>query len=714
MGPLLPARLARCPARTIQVASKPEAGTDLPLLASRRALLAATAAAAVVSLPPPQPAAAGGAPPPALPTPPPPPLLPCPAPAGEAAGRTAWNLGLATPAPDRDSARLAGLLPARVTSLETEIARAAAAVEPAVAARDAAHAASSQAPPAEREAAKATTNLAAYSALAAARLGVGDAAFFGLLRSDFGRYTPCCYTPSVGDACLKWGELPYRPPCLYLSSADAGRMEAVVRNWPLPPGAARPRLAVLTDGARILGLGDLGAQGAGIPVGKCLLHAAAGGLGPADTLPVSLDFGCDTERVRSHPLYPGLPLPRAAGRTYDALIGEALAALLARFGPGLIIHYEDFAAGTADALLRRAVACRPSADGRQGTAMYGEEGTTTLATTVCPPSFSDDIQATGAAALAALLGAAAIPGMPPLADGRFLFYGAGQAAVGSARAIVSALVDGGMAPDDACGRIFLLDSKGLVTRARPAGSLSALKAEFARPAGEAATLAPPGAEELAAIVSAIKPTVLVGAAAVGGAFTEGVLRALAAASPRPTVLALSNPDTAAECRAVDVDAFTEGRAVFAAGTAQPDHASTRTGRPVSPGFANNALVFPGVALGAAVSGASAIGEAAWLAAARAVAECVQAGDVAAERALPDVGRLVEVTAAVAAAVAAACVAGGGVDEGRCDARLLKAAGASRGSGRVSRALAAACLGVVKEAQYQPGSEIGGLKPVEVI
>jgi malate dehydrogenase (oxaloacetate-decarboxylating)(NADP+) len=588
--------------------------------------------------------------------------------------------------------------------LETEVARAAAAVEPAVAAREAAHAEGGGGGgdhPADREAAKAATNLAAFAACAAARLGLGDAAFFGLLRSDPARYLPCIYTPSVGDACLAWGRLPYRPPCLYLSAADAGRMENVVRNWPLPPppvdgggGPARgPRLAVLTDGARILGLGDLGAQGAGIPVGKCMLHAAAGGLGPGATLPVSLDFGCDNPAVRDDPLYPGLPQGRAKGPAYDALMAEALAALLARF-PGLIIHYEDFATGTADALLRRVAACAAAGGGNGGRAR-----TPTLAPAACPPSFSDDIQATGAAALAALLGAAALPGVPALKDGRFLFYGAGQAAVGTARAVVAALEAEGVASEDARARIFLVDTKGLVTRARPEGSLSALKAEFARPAADA-VLAPPGTP-LAGVVAAVRPTVLIGAAAVGGAFSDAVLRAAAASCPRPVILALSNPDTAAECRGVDVDRATGGAAVFAAGTAQPDHVSSASGRPVSPAFANNALVFPGVGLGAAVCGATSIGDAAWLAAARAVAGCVRGGDAAAERVLPEVGRLVEVTAAVAAAVAAACVAAGTVAPDWCDARLLKAVGGAMGSGRVGPGLAKAAAAVVGEAQFRP-------------
>ena len=663
-----------CPVAALRRESEGEVA-----LPSRRALLSVAAAAVVAAPPNPAPAVA------VVVAPPLPPLAPlplplCPAPAAEAAGRAAWSLGLATPAPVRAASRLTGLLPSRVTNLETEVARAAAATEAAVAARDAAHAPGSDAGAAER----AATNVAAYTALSTARAGLGDAAFFGLLRADPARYLPCVYTPAVGDAILAWGRLPSRPPGLYLSAADAGAMAAAVANWPLPDPTS-VRLAVITDGARILGLGDQGAGGMGIPVGKCLLHAAGGGLGPGETIPVMLDVGCDSAAVRGDPLYVGLPQGRAKGAAYDALIDEALSALVTRFGPGLIIHFEDFAAGTADALLRRAVACRVGGGG-------GADGTPL---SICPPSFSDDIQATGAAALAALLGAAALPGVPALTEGRFLFFGAGQAAVGTARAVVAALVESGLTPSAAKARIFLLDSRGLVSEGRAGASNSALKAEFARPVGEAQALGLSGTD-LAAAVDAIRPTVLVGAAAVGGAFTDPVLRAMGAVCARPVILALSNPDTAAECSAVAVDAATGGRGIFAAGTAQPDHASSRTGRPVSPAFANNALVFPGVGLGAAVSGATVLGPGVWLAAARAVAACVRPEDAAVERALPAVGRLVEVTAAVGAAVAATAVASGAVDAGRCDGRLLAAAR------RGEAALQAAAEAAVKEAQYRPG------------
>jgi malate dehydrogenase (oxaloacetate-decarboxylating)(NADP+) len=634
---------------------------------------------AVVAAPPPPPTA----------TPPLPPACPPPSTAFTTAG-------LATPLADREAAGLVGLIPPRVTSPAVEVARAAAAVADAV---DAAAAARSPA-----------ANLAAFAAMTAARTTFGDAAFFGLLRSDPARYLPAVYTPCVADACAAWSRLAPRPPALYLSAADAGHLTDLVARWPpADPAAPPPALAVITDGARILGLGDLGAHGCGIPVGKCTLHAAAGGLGPARTVPVLLDVGCDTASVRDDPLYVGLPRPRLRGAAYDEFVDEARAALVSRFGPGLIIHYEDFAAGVADSLLKRSVAC----------ALPGAGAGAPLVP-VCPPSFSDDIQATGAVALAALLGAAAhIPGVPPLTAGRFLFYGAGQAAVGTARAVVAALVEGGrLSTAEAVDRVWLLDSRGLVTRARPAGSLSALKAEFARPASDAA-LVPPGAS-LAAAVAAIQPTALIGAAAVPGSFTPDALAAMVPAAAacaasfgwapprglaaRPVILALSNPDTKAECSAVAADAATGGAAVFAAGTAQPPHPSSyasRRGSVVSPAFANNALCFPGAALGAAVAGATALADSTWLAAARAVAACVSPADAASERCLPDVGRLVEVTAAVAAAVAAERVAAGGVDVSRADPRLVRAAGADVGSGRVSARLAAAAAAAVRDAQYDP-------------
>jgi len=542
----------------------------------------------------------------------------------------------------------------------------------------------------------------------------------------------------VADACANWGTLLTRPKGLYLSADDAacagGRgLRAVVDSWKLEDeekekGGKRdspllpPRLAVVSDGARILALEDLAAHGMGIPVGKCFLHSAGGGLSPQECLPVIVDAGRGSETERNDLFYLGRRAPRLRGAAYAAFLTEALQALRGRFGPRFIIHLEDFAGRDAAALLEK------------------EEGANL-------PCFDDDIQATGgkcffflsgipagsflrgqqraqgrqplpfflrekkktsseknffgkkknsknpqktfknssAAAVAAVLAATrGIEGVPPLADQIFLFLGAGQAAVGVARCAAAALRapvsegGAGLSEREARDRMFLVDSKGVVVSAagdKAAAPSASLKAEFARAAddpvvlklrGNGGSKSPPS---LAEIVTAVGPTTLVGAAGVAGAFDSSVLRALATSSPssfRPIVLALSNPTAFSECTPQEAADATSGRAVFASGSPFADY-SVKGDRAARKGLrrasqANNALVFPGVALGLVAADASGLGggkaEAALLPAARALAGLVTAEDFEEDAVLPRVNLLPAVTRAVAASVALAAIAGG--------------------------------------------------------
>ncbi|KAG2444543.1 hypothetical protein HXX76_001289 [Chlamydomonas incerta] len=599
------------------------------------------------------------------------------APAGPAAaaaaavpGLRAWqalrepslNRGLATPAAARRELGLDGLLPAPVTPPELEVARAAAGVERAGAGGP----------------------LLQYSALMGLRESDRDT-FYGLVQSDVERYLPLIYTPTVGDACLSWGSLLPRPTGLTISLADAGRVQALVDNW--AAGQPQARIAVITDGERILGLGDLGAHGLGIPVGKAAVYGAAG-VDPGWVVPVVLDVGCDTPEVVTDPLYVGLRRRRERGPAYYDLVDEAVAALRATYGAGLLVHWEDVGGSHAVPLLQRLQAAGV-------------------------PTFNDDIQATAAVALAALLGAERVPGVPPLQQQTFLFFGAGQANLGVAALLVSELVSRGVSEAAAREAVWLVDSRGLVTDDRP--NLSRSKAVFAKPRPPA--LGAPGSsglaslglgasnaiggggggaggaaggtgDSLADLVQALRPTALIGAAAVGGAFDREVLELLAqvqpSASSRPTVFALSNPTSKAECSFEQAWRYTGGRAVFASGTQfaaltvpapsrglfgalLPSSSSSSTsnsgsgptggyaygGRTLVPAQANNCLVFPGLGQGCVLSGAEAVTDGMLLAAARAVAAMASPADLEAECVLPRVGRLAEAAVKVAAAVASA-------------------------------------------------------------
>lgn len=431
-------------------------------------------------------------------------------------------------------------------------------------------------------------------------------AFVGMVRRDVGLYLPDVYTPGVGAACGAWSSLVPRPMCLYITAGTSPA--AAVASWPATDAA----LAVLTDGERILGLGDLGAGGAGISVGKCALHAAAGGLAPARLVPVLLDAGTDNEALLADPLYVGLRQKRLRGAAFDAFVASALASLRVRW-PRLVLHFEDFAAADAERWLVKAA----------------EGG----------PAFDDDSQATGAVTLAAILGATLTPGVPRFEDQTFLFFGAGQAGTGTAAAVAAELEARGVPRSDALARIFLVDSQGLVTTDRGGRPLAPWKAAFARPAGEGL----PTTRDLATLVAALAPTSLIGSAAVGGAFDENVLRALARANQgrRPLVLALSNPTEFAECTAADAATFTNGTAVYGSGTKFPGESSQ----------VNNCLIFPGVGLGLSAADALRAPAGPLLPAARALAGTVTRADAAAGRVLPPLARLVAATRAVAAATA---------------------------------------------------------------
>ena len=446
--------------------------------------------------------------------------------------------------------------------------------------------------------------------------------FYACLEAHTEELLPIVYTPTVGEACQQFSTLAVRPRGLYVSLTDRGRVAELVANW----DCEDVRLAVVTDGERILGLGDLGAGGMGIAAGKATVYTACGGVDPDWLLPICVDVGCDNPAVRDDPLYIGLRQPRASPEEELALLDELVAALRARYGSRTVIHWEDIGTRNAFQVLQH----------------FQRAGATT---------FNDDIQGTSAAVVAAVLGALRQPGVRPLEEQRVLFFGAGQANIGAADLLVRALVKGGLSEADARRRVFLVDSKGLVTDERQ--DLNANKRRFAqpRPRGLPAPGGPSGQGGLRAAVAAVAPTALVGAASVPGAFDQNVVQELCRHAERPIVLALSNPLSKAECSAADAYEWSAGRAVFASGTKFPAHTLSGDGSRRVPAQANNALVFPGLGLGAVAADSPAISEDMLLAAAEAVAACVTEEEAQVGSILPAVGRFREVAVVVAEAVA---------------------------------------------------------------
>ena len=432
--------------------------------------------------------------------------------------------------------------------------------------------------------------------------------FFRIVTDYPDEMMPIIYTPTVGLACQKFGHIFQRPRGLFVTARDRGHVRNILRNWPYRDVA----MIVVTDGERILGLGDLGSSGMGIPVGKLSLYTACAGVPPTQCLPVMLDVGTNNPTLRDDPLYLGLAQPRLTGPAYDDLVDEFITAAREVF-PGVVIQFEDFANHNAFRLLHK----------------YRDR--------IC--TFNDDIQGTAAVALAGLLSALRITG-GTLDSQRLLFLGAGEAATGIADLAVAAMVEGGA--DSALARrcCWLFDSKGLVVAGR-----SDL-AEHKRPyAHEHA----PEADFLAAIRS-LEPTALIGVAATAGTFTQAVVGEMSRLNARPIVFALSNPTSKSECTAAQAYAWSDGRALFACGS--PFDPVTLAGHTHVPRQGNNSYIFPGVGLGAIAVRAQRITDATFLAAARALAQQVTPEDLAQGSLYPPLPQVREVSAHIAAAVAA--------------------------------------------------------------
>jgi malic enzyme len=460
--------------------------------------------------------------------------------------------------------------------------------------------------------------------------------YYRLLLDHLEEFLPVVYTPTVGRASKEYSHIFRRGRGLWITPANRGRIAAVLANAPFD----RVRLIVATDNQAILGIGDQGAGGMAIPIGKLAIYSAAAGIHPAETLPLSLDVGTDNRELLDDELYLGWRQPRLRGTAYQELIDEFVEAVNALF-PGALLQWEDFQKANAFGLLarhRRRIL-----------------------------SFNDDIQGTGAVALAGLLAASRVSGLG-LAEQRVVIVGGGAAGVGIARQLRAAFAAAGLDGDDLMRSVSVLDSRGLITDDRE--RLDPYKAEQAWPAALARAIGLGERRDLAAVVAALHPTALIGTSGQPGLFGEELVREMARHIDRPVIFPFSNPTSHSEALPEDLLAWTEGRALIAAGS--PFGPVRRGDRTVRIGQGNNAFIFPGIGLGALTSGTDWISDDVFTAAAEALARSLTDEELAAGLLFPAIGRLREVTRDVALAVARQTAVegqGGRLGEGRFAERV---------------------------------------------
>jgi malate dehydrogenase (oxaloacetate-decarboxylating) len=440
--------------------------------------------------------------------------------------------------------------------------------------------------------------------------------FYALMRDHIAEMMPLIYTPVVGEACDHFSRIYRKPRGLFLSHRDD--IDAILANRLY----REVDVIVVTDGERILGLGDLGVGGMGIPVGKLSLYTLCGGVHPARTLPVFLDVGTDNAENLSDPLYLGWRQERLRGQPYDEFI-EAFVQAVDRALPGVLLQWEDFALPNAHRLLDR----------------YRDR--------LC--TFNDDIQGTAAVTLAVVLAAGAVTGSR-LADQRIVILGAGSAGTGIADTLVAALVAEGLDERAALDRLWLVDRHGLLHAGMT--GLEPFQRRYAQPTERLADWQPAAGHEfgLGAVIANVRPTVLIGCSGQPGMFAEDLVRAMARHVPRPAIFPLSNPTSRSEATPVELLAWTEGRALVATGSPFPD--VVQDGRSFRIAQCNNAYIFPGLGQGVIAAGARRVSDAMFLAAARALADAAPARSDPTATLLPPLEQIVPLSRRIALAVAA--------------------------------------------------------------
>ncbi len=430
--------------------------------------------------------------------------------------------------------------------------------------------------------------------------------FYQTIVAHLEEILPWIYTPTVGEACQRFSHIAREPKGFFITPGDQGRIAKILGNW----HEKDVRVIVVTDGQRILGLGDLGANGMGIPVGKLALYTACAGIPPKTCLPVMIDVGTNNAALLDDPFYIGFPKRRITGAKYLALVDEFVQAVQKKY-PDALIQFEDFLTPDAFRLLT----------------IYRDK-------VLC---FNDDIQGTAAVALAGVYASTRVT-KTAFRDLRIMFLGAGSAATGIADLMVSALVDEGLDVAEARRRLWFVDVNGLVTSERQDLLPHNLPYAHEHPA-----------LGFTAAIDAIKPHVLIGATGAPGTFTQDVVERMSAINARPVLFALSNPTSRAECTAEQAYRWSRGRAVFVSGS--PFGTVTYEGRQLRPGQGNNAYVFPGIGLGAVVCRARRIPDEFFLAAARTLATLVTETDLESGTLYPPLRDMRRISLAIAVSVA---------------------------------------------------------------
>lgn len=454
--------------------------------------------------------------------------------------------------------------------------------------------------------------------------------FFRLVHEHIDEMLPVVYTPVVGEACQRYSHIYRRGRGLYIGYDQRDDIESVLRNC-----QTNPSVIVVTDGERILGLGDQGAGGMGISIGKLCLYTLCAGVSPYTTLPIMLDVGTDNDERLQDRLYLGQRHKRVRGDAYQAFVDRFVTAVRRVF-PHALLQWEDFLKANALTQLKR----------------FRDQLTT----------FNDDIQGTAAVVLAGIYCGLRLTGQS-IRDQRLLFAGAGASAQGIADLFVASLVEGGLPVHEARRRIWTVDTKGLVTRDR--SGLEDFKAAYARDVDEVATwkCADRSRITLEEAIANAKPTILIGVSATPGTFTEHGVKLMAGINERPMILPLSNPTSKSECTAEEAIRWSDGRAIVASGSPfDPVQYNSRTYRV---GQCNNAFIFPGVGLGVCVASARRVSDGMFLDAAKALAEHVTPEDLAESAVYPQLTRIRQCSHAVACAVVKRAVA-----EGHADAEVL--------------------------------------------
>ncbi|CAF4839376.1 unnamed protein product [Rotaria sp. Silwood1] len=417
---------------------------------------------------------------------------------------------------------------------------------------------------------------------------------------------PLIYTPTVGLACQKYSLIFLKPKGLFISIFDKGHIYDILCNWPVNDAI------VVTDGERILGLGDLGCNGMGIPIGKLSLYTALAGVQPEYCLPIMLDIGTNNENNLNDKYYVGLRQKRVRGKEYDEFIDEFMQAVVKRFGEQCLIQFEDFANHNAFRLLEK------------------------YHNTYC--TFNDDIQGTASVAVAGILSATRVTGKK-LSDNTFVFYGAGEASIGIADLLVLALEREGLSTEEARKKIFLVDSKGLINR--PGSVLNEEKKRFAH---EHKPIV-----KLIEVIQTIKPSFLIGAAGQGPAFTRDILELMASINERPVIFALSNPTSKAECTACEAYEATKGQCIFASGSPFPN--VEYNGKTFVPGQGNNSYIFPGVGLAIVTCAIRRVPNELFYLAAKTLSEQVTEDDLSTGLIYPPIEKIREVSRKIAVVLA---------------------------------------------------------------